>query len=246
MTGLLVHANRLEGPVPDVQRDFRPFDAAGREFGEESLGQVESGSRCRNRTPVLGEDRLVALTIGVRIGPVNVGRQGHVPNRIHHLVDGLPSFGPEADRSSPMEVLLEHLDAELVRTRCEHGSSARVQLLSRVHQRLPPVIAQAANEQALHGPATRVAVAKQAGREDARVVDHQEVGGSQELREIADGRMGANGTRGSVEDEQSGGFAVGGRDLGNLLGRQREIELGNVHGDSVREKAYGLRRTAGG
>jgi len=68
-----------ERPRTDVEGDRRERDALLPERGDERLGEVESRGRRRDRSPLAGEDRLVALPVG-RIGrAIDVGGSGVSP-----------------------------------------------------------------------------------------------------------------------------------------------------------------------
>jgi hypothetical protein len=85
-----------------------------------------------------------------------------------------------------------------------------------------------ADQQAFDRAAARIAAAQQARREDARVVDDDEVARVQESRQRADERMGERSAR-AVEAEQARAAANRGRLLGDQLGWEIEIEIADIH-----------------
>jgi hypothetical protein len=85
-----------------------------------------------------------------------------------------------------------------------------------------------AKEEAFDDAAAWDAVAEQARREDARVVDDEEIAGAEKRRQIADGRM-MERWRLPIEDEQAR-RAPGCGLLRDQIVRELEGEVGDVHG----------------
>ena len=77
----------LKRAVPYVQRDIDTNDASGLECGQKSVSQVETGRRCRNRPSLLCIDRLVPISIGCEVHPLDVGRQGNMADRVDGVLD---------------------------------------------------------------------------------------------------------------------------------------------------------------
>jgi len=65
-------------------------------------------------------------------------------------------------------------------------------------------------------------------RQDAGVVENEEVAGLKELREVGE-EVVAQGSSGAVEDEHAAGSALGGGVLGDELGGQVVMEVGDEH-----------------
>jgi hypothetical protein len=72
----------------------------------------------------------------------------------------------------------------------EEHTGSRLELLARMHERIPDGIPTVAQKQALHGPAGRYPMPQQARREHARVVDDEQVAGSKVLDEVREVRVG--------------------------------------------------------
>jgi hypothetical protein len=132
-----------------------------------------------------------------------------------------------------VEVLLDDLGAKRSARALEHDLRSGVQLLARVHQRLPPVGVRTADQQAFDGTARGVAAAEQPGWEDPGVVENEEVALAEELGQGADAGVGEDGAGRAVEHEKPRRLALGRGLLRNLVGREVKIEQGHVHADSV-------------
>ena len=108
----LVDADRLKRAVSDVQRDRGALDAP-RVEGQQNLGREMKTRRWRRDRPALARvDRLISLPIGRVIIALDVGRQRHVTDRVHRLVDAGVVVGPETDGAPPVEMPLENLPVQ--------------------------------------------------------------------------------------------------------------------------------------
>jgi hypothetical protein len=97
-----------------------------------------------------------------------------------------------------------------------------------VHEGVPPILAVRLDQETFEAAATRMAPTQQSRREDPRVVDDEDVARAQpasEIRYDACRRLAGS----SVEDEQAGRAALGGRMLGDAVGRQVVIEIVGAH-----------------
>ena len=72
-------------------------------------------------------------------------------------------------------VLCEHFGFELGRRLAEPGARARLHLLPGMHQHVPSIVVDLAQQQALDVTAAGLATAEQPRRHDARVVDDEQV-----------------------------------------------------------------------
>ena len=104
---------------------------------------------------------------------------------------------------------------------------------------------QLANQQALDGAAARHAVSEQAGREDTRVIQHQEIAATEMGREPIEGRV-FPGTRRTIDDDEARGAALGGRMLSDQLFGEIEIEVADVHDPKNRPRSVRPRLPSSG
>ncbi len=79
-----LHAQRRKGAEAYVKRDARNLNAACCERGEHLRREVQTGRGRGHRAALLGEDRLVAIAIRVRIVAVNIRRQRDVADAIEN------------------------------------------------------------------------------------------------------------------------------------------------------------------
>ena len=99
-----------------------------------------------------------------------------------------------------------------------------------MHERDPRVAARRRPDQkALGGAAAGQPDADQARREDARVVDDQQIAGAEQRRQVVEGEMRDAPAR-AIERHEPAAAARGRRLLRDQLVREIEIEVGDVHG----------------
>ena len=191
----------LNVPYPTCSVMSDALDAGRAQPREEPLGEVESrrGGGHRSRDP--GEHGLIPLAIRRRVGALDVRRQGHVPDALDHLLDRPPALDRQANVTSPERVLRHDFARERTACSLAHERRARPELLARVHERVPRLGVEAPEQEALDRPAARHTTAQQARREHPGVVDHQQVAGAQEGRQV--GHPCAHGRpRRALEDHQ--------------------------------------------
>ena len=87
-----------------------------------------------------------------------------------------------------MKPALEHLAVQR-RGAFEHDARSNPQLLPRVHQRLPAIVLEMPDQQALDRAAAGHAPAEKPRRDDARVVDDEQIARRQQVRKRRDRRM---------------------------------------------------------
>src|SRR5437667_463391 len=190
----------LEGREPHVERDLTSLDTARAEFLEYPLGEMEAGSRCRDRSTGLGIDGLIGLPIRGVIRPVNVGWQGHMADAVDSLLDW-PVWRAQADAAHPVRCASQHLG--LQGSIAENQDFSGAHLASRADQSLPGVVAFLAREQEfdlagqklapsrvvlshplrLHSPP----MAEKARGKHFGVVENQQVAAPEDLRNLAKG-----------------------------------------------------------
>ena len=74
-----VHPHRLKGSKPHVQRDLRCLDSTISYARKDLWGEVKAGGWRRYRTAGLRVNRLIAFSVAWAVRPINIGRQGHMP-----------------------------------------------------------------------------------------------------------------------------------------------------------------------
>src|SRR5262249_22020494 len=196
--------------------------------GDQWLAEMQSSRRCGDRSALAREQRLVPVPI---IGPIvalDVGRQRDVPDRVDRCVDRRTVVGPEPNDASSKKASLENLAVQRV-TSLEQDARTRLQLLARMHERLPVIgVGRSRDEQALDHSAAGHPTAEQARRKNARVVDDYEVARVKKIGKRGDRRV-ADGSRCPREVKQARTAALRGRLLCNELGWKIEVELADVH-----------------
>ena len=218
----------FERAVADVQGDGRPLDTRSLELGQQSGGEVQPRGRGRHRSPLPGEHRLVPFAI---LGPVitlDVGRQRHVTDRVYRLVEGDALVTPQAHDPATEEFPFLHLAFKRAAGPAESRPRPRLELLARVHERLPAVLVETRDQQALDRTAARHPVAQQARRKHPRVVDDQQVARAEKRGQVADRRLRGR-AGGSIEGEQARPVPLRRGLLRDRIIGQFEIEVGNVH-----------------
>ena len=157
---------------------------------------MQPGGGRGHRSALAGEDRLVAFAVGGGVGALDVGRQRDVAD--------LLELGEQIARARKAQGALAEFPARHdlgFQAAAESDALADRQLAAGTHERLPiaPVGAGGAQEKDLHLAAQIFvplgivpadgqraharAMAEQARRKNARIVEHQAIAGAQELRE---------------------------------------------------------------
>ncbi len=233
----VVGGDGLERAQPDVERDGRDGDAAGAHPLQEGGGHVEPGRRRGHRAGDPGEDGLVALAILRLVRAVEVGRQRHVARSLERGVQREPR-GREQHHLHEAAVAdgrgdLGHEHGVLGAPIVEHQAGARAQRLAGAAERAPPLRGEIAalavhrglceppHQEQLDLAAAPGLVPEEARGDDARVVDHQQRAGGEELIEIAHGRVRGRPHR---DHEQPRAVALGSRAAGDEIGRELVIE----------------------
>ena len=178
MDPMLLHdvgPHGLEGAVADVERDLRARDAARLECGQQVWREVESGCRRRNGAGPAGIDGLVSIAIRLAVGPLDVGRQRDVPDGVDDFRHRATVRRPKTNRAPPERMLCQHLGLEARRGLAENRMRARLHLLARVHEHVPPLIVELTQQEALDLAPAGLAAAEQARGDHARVVDHEQI-----------------------------------------------------------------------
>ena len=129
-------AHRLERPISDVQRDLDALDTSIVELRQQLRSEVQPRGRRGDRSADAREDRLVTLAVGERIAALDVRRERHVAERLDHRVNVTTALDPQTNRSTAVKVAGHHLPKKHTGLSLEAHQGTRLQLLSRMHQRV--------------------------------------------------------------------------------------------------------------
>ena len=168
--GDLVLLDRPEGAKANVQRHRRDVDPLCADLVQQFVGEVQPRGRCSGRTQLVGIDGLVALVVLKLRG--DVGRQRHVADLLEHRVDAFPLVG-KADQAVAALHRLQHLAGHQPVAKGE--LDPRLCLFTGFDQRFPDVLLLLFQQQHLDVPAGVGLDAVQARRDNAGVIDHQQV-----------------------------------------------------------------------
>lgn len=242
------HVDRLESAESDVERDFRGFDVAIAQAGENFSSEVKSCGRGGYGSALTSIDGLIAVAIGGGIGTRNVGRKRNVADGIEGSEEILA--GREADMALAEFSAGDDLGLELVVSvfgRAEEKMLADGDLAPRADKTFPfiGIMAELASKEDL-GPsvekipcggipranglrvesgATRI----ETRRKDARVVEDNEIVGTEKMGEIAELAVGKCFVSCAYVEQARGG-TVGEGLLGNEFRGKIEVEIGDQHG----------------
>ena len=137
---------------------------------------------------------------------------------------------PQANRPAAVEVHPHDFRIQAVLAGSEQHPRTFPKSLARMHEGHPFIaVPGRAHEEAFRRPATGQALTDEPRRKDARVVDHEQVAGPQQRRQVGELVMPHISAR-AVECEQPRGAPLYRGILGNQLVGQVEVEVGDVHG----------------
>ena len=193
---------------------------------------MQARRRGCDRATRLREDGLVAVVVVLAVRSLDIRRQRNVTSRVDHLLDGRTPVGPEAHHTTTERSSIENLAAQRVCGIEEHARTW-LEFLPRADQRLPQFaaidgIALTRDKQTLDAATTGIAVAEQPRRNDARVVDDEQVTRAQLLRQGCDGMVGCL-AGGTIETQQARRPANSGRLLRDQIIGEFEIEVADEH-----------------
>ena len=97
---------------------------------------------------------------------------------------------------------IEHFAVKRVRRAAKNHPRAGLQFLARVHERIPQVVLEPGQQQALHRAAAGIARAQQSRRKDFGVVQHHQIARAKKIRKVRDGCV-PNLARLSVEHQEA-------------------------------------------
>ena len=156
------------------------------------------------------------------------------------LIDAKPHDSPA--EKLPRENLADDAHAGRADWILEHHARTRFQLLARMHERAPFVIALALEQQALDGAAARIATAEQPRRKHARVVGDEAIAGGEERRQIGDRRF-VPAFLLATDDKKPRGAART-RMLRDELRREFEIEVRDAHQPATNRQSISVNHSA--
>ena len=213
----ILHAHRLEGACADVQGHAGNAHAALVQAREQGLVEVQPGGGRGHRAGVARIDRLVAPLV------LGIGRMRDVRRQRQHAfaLEHVQHRRIEAQQPE-LAVALEHLGP----CRAEQQPRARARRLARAQLRQRLALAGDALDQHLHAPAAGLGAA-QARAQDAGVVEHQQVARREQPGQRVEAQVGQRTVR---HVQQARGGTLHARMLRDQLGRQLEVEVGQVHG----------------
>ena len=253
-----IDANGLESPQTNVEGDLGGFDATLADAVEDFWGEVKASGGSSNRSILLGINGLVAMEIARRIGAGDVRRKRDVADAAESgeevvlaVVFVMVIFVIFSDKRLKADAAFakvgagENFGLQFV-VLTEKKAFANADLASGANQALPivGVKRKLAREQDLnaslqkaaccgiaraHGMRARVfAVAVKTGRQDAGVVENNEIAGAQQIREIAEEAIRVLAT-GSLKMQHAGAVAGCERLLGNEFFGEMKVEVGDQH-----------------
>lgn len=146
-------------------------------------------------------------------------------DRVDDRLDLPVAGGGQADRSPTVKVVVEHLEMQLVVTLAEHRPGAWLELLTGMQQRIPPLVVETSEEDALDATTARVAATNEPRRKHPGVVGHEEVARSQASGQIDDPPVSPDAAV-PVEMEKTGLVAHGCRGLRDQVRGEVVVEVG--------------------
>ena len=210
----IIHANGLECSSSNVQRYERALDASGLNRLRKRFVEMEAGGGRRDSAVLTRKYALVTLAIAGIGFAMNIGWEGHTPPLLEKLNCGSRSF------NDPKVIASLHHAYQAAGSRDEdtlaHGFTG-------AHLRQCPVGVgvnalvglQRPLQKNLDSPAGGFG-SDQSCRHDAGVVEHEQIAGPQEGRQILHQSV-AESAGSSFEHQQAASRAFGERCLGNQL-----------------------------
>lgn len=229
----VLDTHRQEGSGADVQCHAVIRDARIADGVQQSLGEVQRRRRRGHGAVVFGEHGLVVVAVGVvaRGIALDVGRQRHDAVTLQHI-DQVASRDVEAE---PAFAHVALADAVRCETRREDDVIARIEFLRRLGEDAPGIGVDRLVQGYFHlGAAVRpaavggiAALACQPGRNDAGVVEHHDVAGPEQVRQVPDTEIVEPVRCRNVQHPRT--VARARRALRDTRLRQVKIEQRNIH-----------------
>ena len=223
-----VGPHRLESAGPDMQRHHGPPHAFGIQLPQQLLGEMQPRGGCGHRALAPGIHRLVALLVSPLIGPLDIGRQRHVANRLHDIGQRRPAAAAELEQGAlPTGDREAETGGRAALQRTQSDDGARPGGFAGTNMGQGSVTA----GHSLHQDfdfAPGIFPAPEASRYNPGVIEHQQVIGTDEVGELAEAMM-AELPAGAVQAQQSTGAALGQRILGDQFRGEYIVEVGTLH-----------------
>ena len=180
MLGEIVDAHRLKSPGSDVQRHERRAHSHFAATREHRFVEVQTGRRRGDRAGLARIDRLIARRIVRFCRPRDVRRQRHRAV----LFEVRQRIGAELQ----LEQIVAATDVVSLHAAGQRYRHVAAQRFARVRMREDAASFEHALEQDLHLPACGLA-ADDARRNYARIVEHEQVAGAQQRRQIREAQI---------------------------------------------------------
>ena len=209
-----------------MQGDERRFNPLGADLCQQGLIEVQPRGRRRHGARLLVVDGLVALLVGVLVGPVDIGGQRHVAYGLQDLKHG--ARVQEVDLEQGV-VAGAHFGLHLIAIGATLQNEAGTGLgrLGGAHVGQHAVLVQDALHQHLQLAAAGL-LAKHACRNDPGVVEHQQVARVELVQHIHKLTV-AQGAALTIELQQAAGGTLCHRIAGNQLVWQIKMKIGYLH-----------------
>src|SRR5947209_10083909 len=237
------HAHRLEGAQAHMQGDFRDIDAVLADAGENFRSEMQAGSRGGHTVLLLRIDSLIAFAIFGAVGAADIGRQRHMSDALHHSKEVIYRVEPQC----PLTKFATSGDFSLEFRHCllaKINPLANANLTAGTHQRLPLPLTELPGKKNFYLSLKEIAggwipgtdrlrmqscaAAKQAGRKDAAVIDHQQIVWAKQIGELDEVAIlifpGC-----PAQMQHARGAAVGQRLLRNQLPGKMKVKIRNQH-----------------
>ena len=169
-------AYRAEGSQTNVQSYENLLAAQLLDFRQQLLREVQACGRCSSAATLTVINCLIALLILQRCR--NIRRQRRFAKTVENLFKN--AFILKADNTAAEVSVLDNLAAQLV---AEVNPCAHLQLLAGTHEHLPVRRISARQQENLY-VRTRILRAVQTRRNNARIVEHQHIAGTQIIHKV--------------------------------------------------------------
>ena len=166
---------------------------------------------------------MVSLSVVAVDRPLDVRGEGRPADLVDHPVDILPARGFQRDHSPSVKLSREDLQTKLMIALAKHYARPFLQLLTGMHEDVPPGLVEALEQKTLDLPAAGFTSPKKPGRKDAGVVDDEQVIRSQQIGQLVNSVVRAR-PRGAIELEETCVVPDRCSLLSNELRRQVEIK----------------------
>ena len=215
----VVRAHRRKRSRPHMQRHEGMRDIPRAQRCKHCLVEMQSGGRGRDRAERASVHRLIALPVRLLGAAIDVGRQRHLPVRLKELdhVAGEPQH-------KQLALAPDHGGALAAREL--HGGPV-LQALAGAHMHQRRIRAQRPLQQQFD-PSAAVLHAISAGRNDARIVENQQIPRLEQRRKIAKLAV-LDAAGATLERQQPAAGALRGGLLGNEFLGQLEVKVRAQH-----------------